>query len=82
MGYFAERLKALRERAGYSQNVLAERAGVGVSTLRQFEYGLREPTYGTLVKIAAGLGVSLAEFDQVDAKPSPKRSTGRKPRSD
>jgi transcriptional regulator with XRE-family HTH domain len=62
-GFFAETLKALREKAGLSQSVLAERSGVGVSTIRQFEYGRREPTYGTLVKLAQGLGVSLAAFD-------------------
>jgi transcriptional regulator with XRE-family HTH domain len=70
-GYFAQRLKALRAEAALSQAVLARRAGVGASTLRQFEYGLREPTYGTLVKLAQGLGVSLAAFDPPE--PAPKR---------
>ncbi len=60
---FAERMKNLREAAGLTQAALAERSGIGVSTLRQFEYGRREPTYGTLVKLAAGLGVSLSAFD-------------------
>jgi transcriptional regulator with XRE-family HTH domain len=70
-GLFAERLKTLRKQAELSQPQLAARSGVAVGTIRQFEYGLREPTYGTLLKLAAGLGVSLAAFDQNgDAAPS------------
>ncbi len=63
-GFFAGRLKELREGAGLSQPALSERSGVAVSTIRQFEYGRREPTYGTLIKLAEGLGVSLSAFDQ------------------
>ena len=62
-GFFAARLKELRASAGLSQNGLAEAAGVPVGTLRHFEYGLREPTYDTLVKLSEGLGVSLSAFD-------------------
>jgi transcriptional regulator with XRE-family HTH domain len=76
-GFFAERLKALREENGLSQPALAERAGIGVSTLRQFEYGRREPTYGTLVKLASGLGVSLSAFD---VRPSRTESAPARPR--
>jgi transcriptional regulator with XRE-family HTH domain len=68
-GFFAERLKALRDKAGLSQPALAERSGIGVSTIRHFEYGRREPTYGTLVKLAQGLGVSLAAFEQTAHPP-------------
>ncbi len=90
-GEFAELLKALRDKAGLSQNGLAERSGVAVSTIRQFEYGMREPTYGTLVKLARGLGVSLAAFDPAggpgrppadkppeQGKPGAKKGNGRK----
>ena len=62
-GDFAERLKALCAAAGLSQPALAERAGLSVSAVRQFEYGRREPAFGTLVKLAKGLGVSLAAFE-------------------
>jgi transcriptional regulator with XRE-family HTH domain len=87
-GFFADRLKALRDQAGLSQAGLAERSGVGVSTIRQFEYGWREPTYGTLVKLAQGLGVSLGAFDtaRVNARrsaehlgPSPRPAKARQP---
>jgi transcriptional regulator with XRE-family HTH domain len=72
--FFAERLKELRAKAGLSQAALADRSGVAVSTIRQFEYGLREPTYGTLVKLARGLGVSLAAFNQQEERPKPPAS--------
>ena len=62
--FFAIRLKELRTQAELSQADLAECSGVAVGTIRHFEYGLREPTYETLVKLARGLGVSLAAFDQ------------------
>jgi transcriptional regulator with XRE-family HTH domain len=66
--YFAARLKELRTEAGLSQRGLAEQSGVPIGTIRYFEYSLREPTYETLVKLAAGLGVSLSAFDP-PAKP-------------
>jgi transcriptional regulator with XRE-family HTH domain len=76
---FGELLRRLRAAAGLSQPALAERCGLGLSTVRQFEQGRREPTYGTLVKLAEGLGVSLAAFDakrdagQAEEQPAPKR---------
>jgi transcriptional regulator with XRE-family HTH domain len=70
-GFFAERLRELRRERGLSQAGLSGRSGVAVSTIRQFEYGRREPTYGTLVKLAAGLGLSLAAFDQTAADGQP-----------
>jgi transcriptional regulator with XRE-family HTH domain len=63
-GFFAVRLKDLRTKAELSQADLAEQSGVAVGTIRHFEYGIREPTYETLVKLAHGLSVSLSEFDQ------------------
>jgi transcriptional regulator with XRE-family HTH domain len=53
---------------------LANKSGVPVGTIRYFEYGRREPTYETLVKLAEGLGVSLSAFDP------PKKSKARKER--
>jgi transcriptional regulator with XRE-family HTH domain len=86
-GFFAQRLKELRGQAGLSQPALAERSGVAVGTIRHFEYGIREPTYETLVKLADGLGVTLLAFDpkshaEADSPPAlgkPRR--GRPPKS-
>jgi transcriptional regulator with XRE-family HTH domain len=77
--YFAERLRELRGKAGLSQPALADRAGIGISTLRQFEYGRREPTFATLLKLAAGLGVGLSAFDPPD-EPEPPKPRRRKQR--
>lgn len=59
---FAGRLRELRAKAQLSQPGLAKRAGLSVSAVRQFEYGTREPSFGSLVKLALGLGVPLDDF--------------------
>ncbi len=48
-------LRERRLQAGLSQPILAEATGVGLSTIRDFEQGRRELTFGTLVRLA-GLG--------------------------
>ena len=76
--YFASKLRELRAAAELSQSVLSERSGVPVSDFRQFEYGRREPTYVTLLKLAEGLGVSLSAFDKpTAAAEAPKRGKGK-----
>ena len=77
-GFFANRLRELRHEKQLSQNDLSDRSGVPVSTIRQFEYGRREPTYGSLVKLAAGLGTSLSAFDPPAESKKPARKKGGK----
>jgi transcriptional regulator with XRE-family HTH domain len=72
---FGERLRELRAKAELSQPALAERADLPVGTIRHFEQGRREPTYGTLVKLATGLGVSLSAFDVAADEPRAKPPT-------
>jgi transcriptional regulator with XRE-family HTH domain len=72
-GFFARRLAEVRHGAGLSQNQLADRSGIPVSTIRQYEQGRREPAYQALVRLAWGLGMSLAVFDQ--EPPARKRKT-------
>jgi DNA-binding XRE family transcriptional regulator len=74
-GYFADRLRELRRAAGLSQPGLAEASGVAVSTIREFEQGRREPTLGTLLKLAAGLSASLSAFDPPPGQPKPARKS-------
>jgi XRE family transcriptional regulator, regulator of sulfur utilization len=62
-GYFADRLKQLRHAAGMSQADLAKSSGVPVTTIHGFEQGRREPGFVTLLRLAKGLGVSLAAFE-------------------
>ena len=60
--FFARRVRQLRTDAGLSQQKVADLAGLSVSAVRMFEYGTREPTFATLVKLAGALGVELSAF--------------------
>jgi transcriptional regulator with XRE-family HTH domain len=59
---FGERLKRLRERAGFSQPQLAAAAGVPVGTLRGWEQGRRIPGLDAAVQLADAIGCSLDEL--------------------
>ena len=54
-----DRLAAAREAAGMTQAVLAQRLGVRVKTLRDWENDVSEPRANRLQMLAALLGVSL-----------------------
>ena len=58
----AVRLKALRERRGWSIAETARRADVSVSMLWKVENGQTELTYSKLAKLAAGLEVPIGEL--------------------
>ena len=60
------RIRELRERAGFTQNRLAEWAGVSQTHLRRVELGQQDITVGQLRLVCDGLGVSLAEFFNVN----------------
>ena len=61
-----ERIKELRERSGFTQNKLAEWAGVSQTHLRRGELGQQDITVGQLRLVCDGLGVTLAEFFNVN----------------
>lgn len=70
---FGEKLKELRGVAGISQVALADKSGVPVGTIRDYEQAKRTPLLSTAVKLARGLGESVAVFaDCVDATPKVK----------
>lgn len=54
-----ETIKNRREMLQVTQEVLAELAGVGLRTLKQFESGKGNPTLETLNKLADALGLEL-----------------------
>lgn len=62
------RIKELRERRGFSQNKLAEWAGISQSHLRRVEQGEADITVGRLCLICETLGVSVGEFFGDDIK--------------
>lgn len=57
-----KRLIELRERCGYTQNGLAERAGVSQTHLRRVELGQADITVGHLQLLCDAMGISLQEF--------------------
>jgi putative transcriptional regulator len=77
------RLKRLRTEAGLTQAALAERAGVPLQTLRNWEHGRREPLLSTAARLARGLGVSLDRLVDNDgdaaaeAKPAKRKKAGK-----
>jgi DNA-binding XRE family transcriptional regulator len=58
----AKRIHELRKAREYSQEELAQRAGISISYLSMIERGKRVPSIGTLAVLASVLGVSLSEM--------------------
>ena len=58
----SKRLIALREQCSYTQNGLAERAGVSQTHLRRVERGEADITVGHLQMLCDAMNVSLKEF--------------------
>ncbi len=55
------RVRQLREGKGWTQEGLADRAGLDRSYIAGIEAGLRNPSIKALARIAKGLGVPVAE---------------------
>lgn len=58
----SKRLISLRTQCGYTQNGLAERAGVSQSHLRRVELGEADITVGHLQLLCDAMNISLREF--------------------
>ncbi|HWU45671.1 MAG TPA: helix-turn-helix domain-containing protein [Humibacter sp.] len=71
----AAALRTARERAGLSQILAADRAGLHPTTLAKLEAGtIPNPTLSTLLAAAAGVGVSVAQLvDGIEPQPRPDR---------
>jgi transcriptional regulator with XRE-family HTH domain len=55
-------VRALRQDHGWSQEVLAERAGLHWTYVGGIERGERNPSWENVVKLARGLGVTVSEL--------------------
>jgi transcriptional regulator with XRE-family HTH domain len=78
--WFAGRLRELREAAGFTQQQLAEKAGLTREGVAQLETERREPSWRTVVSLCQALGVSCEAFlkePTAGHKPGPGRP--RKP---
>lgn len=58
----AAELRRLRDERGLTQEALAFRANVTLSTLRRIERGQSNPTWTTLVRIANALAITPVEL--------------------
>lgn len=59
---FAEQLKSNRKKLGYSQEKLAEKAGINLRTVQRLEKGETEPRGDTVVRIADVLQVKPGDL--------------------
>ncbi len=73
---FGSLLRKHRRRAGLTQDALAELAGVGQSSLSQWETDNNEPSLRIAVLLAASLDVSL---DELTAPLQPRPKSRRRP---
>lgn len=64
-----ERIRGLREKLGYSQNELAERAGISQTHLRRVELGQSGITIAHMEMVCDALGIALKDFFDVYAEP-------------
>ncbi|HXR61073.1 MAG TPA: helix-turn-helix transcriptional regulator [Solirubrobacterales bacterium] len=55
-------VRVLRNRAGLSRAELAVRAELDATSVSRIEAGAIDPTWGSMRRIAKGLGVSLREL--------------------
>lgn len=62
MEKFGDRLKRLRNKAGWFQRQLAEYSGVSTACICQLEAGRRLPSTDTARKLASALMVSIDEL--------------------
>ena len=58
----AKRIRQRREQKGYSQEHLAESAGVSIRTLQRIEGGQTEPRGHTLIALAEALGTPVEDL--------------------
>ncbi len=58
----AEKIKSFRKAQHMSQDDLALKSGINISTIKKYEVGYRNPKPEQLLKIATALGVSINEF--------------------
>ena len=76
MPTFAEKLRELRESAGWTQAELARQSGISQKGISQLEQGVNGPMFDTVVSLSAALGVEITAFVGTTSGP-PKRTRDR-----
>ncbi|MFO0823029.1 MAG: helix-turn-helix transcriptional regulator [Gemmataceae bacterium] len=75
---FSEIVRSLREKAGLTQQQLAEKADIPIGTLRNHEQGQRLPSLAAARRLAAALGVTVDTLADCDELNQPKKPTAKK----
>ena len=58
-----QKIKQVRKKVGWSQQKLAEKAGLSLAVITKIEQGIaKRPSIQTMVKLADALGISLDEL--------------------
>lgn len=65
-----ERVRILRKRKNFSQEVLASKVGIDMKSLSRLERGVHYPSLDTLEKIQVELSVELKDFFDFEKSPS------------
>lgn len=76
-GAFGERIRHLREERGWSQETLAEKAGLHFTYVSQIERGTRNPGLTVVARLADALGQTLPSLVSDLPRTSPRRSPRR-----
>jgi transcriptional regulator with XRE-family HTH domain len=74
---FGSTLRRLREAVGLSQAELAERAGISVDSIQNWEQGRSSPRLEALPVLATALNVDVASLIADVSAPETKRPRGR-----
>src|SRR5262245_31288007 len=82
MTTFAERLKAARKAAHMSQEDLEKATWIRQQLLSKYEAGDHEPSWANIQKLAAALGVSLADLAYLEPFVSQAKGSANAPRAD
>lgn len=75
---FGARLQRLRSAAGLTQMQLAERAGIPLTTLRNWEHDRREPMVRALFKLTEALDLDCRAFQGCTVAGQAKPATATK----
>ena len=59
---FSKNIKFYRKQLGYSQEVLAEKIGIGYKYLGEIERGISKPSVSTVINILNGFHLTLEEY--------------------
>jgi transcriptional regulator with XRE-family HTH domain len=67
---FSDNVRRLREERGWTQEELADNAGLHLDHISKIENRHREPMVRTIAKLAKGLGVTAGPlFEGIDGSP-------------